>query len=202
MDEPLPDMKAADEEVGAAWNRLSRDSGFTGLTKLVTLYELYGFNVLQDMPIDLMHNLPMNVVKKNLRRFIDKGHINRELESRLENFPWTPEMRASRYPSGITTPLGYWKAEDYHFASEPIFNDLMPANEFQHLTLVVQMVQMVFNCCRIFGWTDKDIELFNDIAWHHTIMVEELFGLDACVISQHNLIHFANDICCFSSPKY
>ena len=113
MDESLPDMKAADEEVGAAWNRLSRDSGFTGLTKLVTLYELYGFNVLQDMPIVLMHNLPMNVVKKNLRRFIDKGHINRELESRLENFPWTFEMRASRYPSGITTPLGYWKAEDY-----------------------------------------------------------------------------------------
>ena len=115
--------------MGAAWNRLSRDSGFTGLTKLVTLYELYGFNVLLDTPIDLMRNLPMNVVKKNLRRFIDKGHINRELESRLENFPWTPEMRASRYPSGITTRLSYWKAEDYQKfcfpASKVIFNDLM-----------------------------------------------------------------------------
>ena len=32
MDETLPDMKAADEEVGAAWNR-----GFTGLSTLVTL---------------------------------------------------------------------------------------------------------------------------------------------------------------------
>ena len=200
MEESLPDMKAAGEEEGAAWNRLSRDSGFTGLTKLVTLYELYGFNVLLDTPIDLMHNLPMNVVKKNLRHFIDKGHINRQLESRLENVPWTPEIRASRYPSGITTRLGYWKAEDYQKfcfpASEVIFNDLMPANEFQCWTLVVQMV---FNCCCIFGWTDKDIELFIDIAWHHNIMVEELFGLDACVITEHNLIHVADDIRRFSS---
>ena len=32
MEESLPHMKAADEEVGAAWSRISRDSGFTGVS--------------------------------------------------------------------------------------------------------------------------------------------------------------------------
>ena len=205
MEESLPHMKAADEEVGAAWNKISRDSGFTGLSKLVILYDLYGFDVLFDTPIDLMHNLPMNPVKKNLQRFLDTGNVNKNLiESRLKNFPWTPEMRASRCPSGITARLGYWKAEDFRKfcfpASEVILNDQMPAKEFQCWTLLVQMTQMVFNCCRFCGRREQDIELFRNVAWSHNIMVEETFGLDACVVTEHNLVHVADDICRFSSP--
>ena len=205
MEESLPHMKAADEEVGAAWNKISRDSGFTGLSKLVILYDLYGFDVLFDTPIDLMHNLPMNPVKKNLQRFLDTGNVNKNLiESRLKNFPWTPEMRASCCPSGITARLGYWKAEDFRKfcfpASEVILNDQMPAKEFQCWTLLVQMTQMVFNCCRFCGWREQDIELFRNVAWRHNIMVEETFGLDACVVTEHNLVHVADDICRFSSP--
>lgn len=79
-------------------------SEFTGLSQLSVLYDLYGFDVLFDTPIDLMHNLPMNPVKKHLRRLLVSGNIDRDLiESRLSNFHWTPEMRASRYPSGITS---------------------------------------------------------------------------------------------------
>lgn len=79
-------------------------SEFTGLSQLSVLYDLYGFDVLFDTPIDLMHNLPMNPVKKHLQRLLDSGNIDRDLiESRLSNFPWTPQMRASRYPSGITS---------------------------------------------------------------------------------------------------
>ena len=205
MEASIPLMKIADEEVGTAWNRASRDSGFTGLSKLAILYDLYGFDVLLDTPIDLMHNLPMNPVKKHLRRLFDTGNVNKDLiESRLSNFPWTPEMRASRCPSGITSRLGYWKAEDYQKfcfpASEVILYDQMPANEFQCWKLLVQMVTMVFNCCRTHGWTYKDIELFSKLAWRHNIMVEETFGLDACVITEHNLIHVAEDIYRFSSP--
>ena len=79
-------------------------SGFTGLSQLSVLYDLYRFDVLFDTPIDLMHNLPMNPVKKHLRCLLDSGNIDRDLiESRLSNFPWTPEMSASRYLSGITS---------------------------------------------------------------------------------------------------
>ena len=205
LDESIPLMKKADEEEGAAWNRVSRDSGFTGLSKLVTLYNLYGFDVLFDTPIDLMHNLPMNPVKKQLLRWLENGNVNKDaIESRLSSFPWTAEMRASRYPSGITSRLGYWKAEDYQKfafpASEVILSDQMPADEFHCWKLLVQMVQMVFNVCRTHGWKEKDIELFRNLAWRHNIMVEETFGLDACVITEHNLVHVADDISRFSSP--
>ena len=62
------------------------------------------------------------------------------------------------------------------------------------------MVTMVFNCCHTHGWTYRDIELFSKLAWHHSILVEGVFGLEACVITEHNLIHVADDIYCFSSP--
>ena len=205
MEESIPLMKKADEEEGAAWNRVSRDCGFTGLSKLVTLYKLYGFDVLFDTPIDLMHNLPMNPVKKHLRRWLDSGDVNQDIiESRLSTFPWTTELKASRYPSGLTSRLGYWKAEDYQKfafpASEVVLSDQMPPQEFQCWKLLVQMVQMVFNVCRTHGWQEKDIELFRNLSWRHNIMVEETFGLDACVVTEHNLIHVADDISRFSSP--
>lgn len=58
---------------------------FTGLSQLSVLYDLYGFDVLFDTPIDLMHNLPMNPVKKHLRHLLDSGNIDRDLiESRLK----------------------------------------------------------------------------------------------------------------------
>ena len=62
------------------------------------------------------------------------------------------------------------------------------------------MVEMVFNCCRLNGWREKDIELFNNVACRHNIMVEETFGLEACVITEHNLVHVSDDIYRFSSP--
>ncbi|PFX25230.1 hypothetical protein AWC38_SpisGene10165 [Stylophora pistillata] len=55
-------------------------------------------------------------------------------------------------------------------------------------------------CYSNHGWTYKNIELFNKLAWRHNILVEETFGLEACVITEHNLIHVADDIYRFSSP--
>ena len=40
MEESIPLMKKANKEEGAAWARVSRDCGFTGISKLVTLYKL------------------------------------------------------------------------------------------------------------------------------------------------------------------
>ena len=52
MKKSIPDMKIADGGVGATWIRVSRESGFTGLSQLAILYDLYGFDVLFDTPID------------------------------------------------------------------------------------------------------------------------------------------------------
>ena len=77
MEECLLHMRAADEEVGAGLSRVSSDSVFTGVSLLVILYDLYGFDVLHDIPIELMHNFPVNPIKKNLttqtKRLSKKG---------------------------------------------------------------------------------------------------------------------------------
>ena len=57
MEESIPLMEKASKEEGAAWARVSRDCGFTGISQLVTLNKLFGFDVLHDIHIDLMHNL-------------------------------------------------------------------------------------------------------------------------------------------------
>ncbi|XP_020896396.1 uncharacterized protein LOC110235289 [Exaiptasia diaphana] len=205
MEESLHHMKEAEEETGAAWKRISKESGFTGLSKLTVLYYLYGFDVLHDTVIDLMHGLPMNPVKKHLQRLLQRKDINfAEIESRLSIFPWTPELKASRYPTGFTSRLGYWKAEDYQKfafpASEVILSGAIPDEDFLCWKLLVQMIQMVFSCCRNTGWTYEDIELFGKVAWRHNIISEETFGLAACVITEHNLLHVTEDIYRFSAP--
>lgn len=53
---------------------------------------------------------------------------------------------------------------------------------------------MVFNVCRIYGWKEKDIELFRNLVWRYNIMVEEIFGLDVCVIIEYNLVYVVDDI--------
>ena len=53
------------------------------------------------------------------------------------------------------------------------------------------------------GGEKRTLNLFDNVAWRHNIMVEETFGLDACVITEHNLVHVADDIYRCSSPdKY
>lgn len=77
----------------------------------------------------------------------------------------------------------------------------MPANQFHCWKIVVEMVQMAFNICHTHGWQEKDIQLFRNLAWCYNIMVEETFGFDACVVTEQNLIHVADDMSSVSSPN-
>lgn len=70
--------------------RLSRDSGYTGLSILHRLSKLYGFDVLKDTVFDLMHNLPLNVVGNLLKELITSGKLDAKVaDDRLKKFPWT-----------------------------------------------------------------------------------------------------------------
>ena len=48
----------ADEDRPTVCERLSRESGYTGLSILCRLHKLYGFDVIKDTVFDVMHNLP------------------------------------------------------------------------------------------------------------------------------------------------
>ncbi len=86
-------MKAVEEEdrvtVRAA---LAKAAGFTGLSILHRLNQLYGFNVQLDMVYDAMHNVAMNVAGQRLHHYLDSGFFsstNKALVEKRGAMPWT-----------------------------------------------------------------------------------------------------------------
>ena len=69
---------------------LSKRTGYTGISVLHRLHKLYGFDVIQDTVFDMMHNLPLNVVRKHIKRVIEEGKVDKNvLEHKLSLMPWT-----------------------------------------------------------------------------------------------------------------
>ena len=91
----------------------SQEAGFTGLFILYRLTRLYGFDIQHDCVIDVMHTVSLGSIKYHLSyRLNDEATDKSALQERLQNFPWSPDLPASRYPSNINR-TGFWKAEDY-----------------------------------------------------------------------------------------
>ena len=66
----------AEEDRPTFRERLSRESGYMGLSILHRLQKLYGFEVMKDMVFDVMHNLPLNIVGNYLKDLIADKNIN------------------------------------------------------------------------------------------------------------------------------
>lgn len=49
----------------------------------------YNFDFLHHTVFDAMHNIPLNVVSRNLRRYRDSKTFDvKELDARLQSIPW------------------------------------------------------------------------------------------------------------------
>ena len=80
----------SEEDRSSVRQRLSKESGYTGLSILHRLSKLYGFDVLKDTVYDVMHNIPLNVVGNILKELIASGKLDAKVaDNRLEKFPWT-----------------------------------------------------------------------------------------------------------------
>ena len=78
-----------DEDRVSVKATLAKETGFTGLSALHRLHKLYGFNVLEDMVFDAMHNIPLNVVKQHLHYYAEQKLLSKDVELRLNHVPWT-----------------------------------------------------------------------------------------------------------------
>ena len=79
-----------DEDRPSVRARLSRNSGYTGLSILHRLHKLYKFDVFKDLVFDVMHNIPLNVAARQIKKWIDSEAIDKDVvEQRLNSFPWT-----------------------------------------------------------------------------------------------------------------
>jgi hypothetical protein len=79
-----------EEDRSSVRANLSKHTGYTGISVLHRLHKLYEFDVIRDTVFDMMHNLPLNVVRKHVKRVMDEGIVDRNvLESKLSLMPWT-----------------------------------------------------------------------------------------------------------------
>ena len=79
-----------DEDRPPVHERLSRESGYTGLSILFQLHKLYGFDVIRDTVFDVMHNLPLNIAGNLLKDLIAEEKLDVKVaDERLAKFPWT-----------------------------------------------------------------------------------------------------------------
>lgn len=94
LHQELPIIKEIDEEERPTYfTRKSRDQGYLGLSILHRLHPLYGFNYLTDTVFDVMHLLPLNVVKNHIERLISGESCDRKsLQENLSKMPWTTGM--------------------------------------------------------------------------------------------------------------
>lgn len=80
----------ADEDCCTVHEKLSRGTGYTGLSILHRLNSLYGFDVIRDIVFDVIYNLPLNIVGCSLKQLIAEEKLDaKEVDERLANFPWT-----------------------------------------------------------------------------------------------------------------
>ena len=78
-----------EERISVAESK-SRDNGFLGVSVLYRLNKLYKFDILTDLVFDVMHLVPLNLVKRRLEHLITNSLVNTdELQARLKLIPWT-----------------------------------------------------------------------------------------------------------------
>ena len=79
-----------EEERSSVRANLSKHTGYTGISILHRMHKLYEFDVIRDLVFDMMHNLPLNVVRKHVKRVMDEGIVDMSvLERKLSLMPWT-----------------------------------------------------------------------------------------------------------------
>ena len=80
-------LKQIDEEDrSTVRQKLSKETGYTGISALLRLWYLTGFDVCLDTVFDEMHNIAMNVDKKFLDYLVSSGKLNeKEVDERLKS---------------------------------------------------------------------------------------------------------------------
>lgn len=89
--EELPLMTEIEqEERRTVKDRMSKESGFLGVSLLHRLHKLYKFDIIKDLVFDIMHLVPLNLVKRRFEHLLSNSLLDPEqLQLALKKVPWT-----------------------------------------------------------------------------------------------------------------
>ena len=87
----LPHMNEIEqEERVTVREKKSKETGFLGVSLLHRLHKLYKFDVIKDLVFDVMHLVPLNLVKRRFEHLLSNSLLDIEqLQPALEKVPWT-----------------------------------------------------------------------------------------------------------------
>lgn len=215
---------------GTEYEERSREEGVAGLTVFYILYRLYGFNFLHDACCDGMHT-PCNECKQLALYYVSgiKSHqpgagkesgadaaernemretyVNSDaMLKKLDEFPLTPEMRASRFPTTetITGALGFWKMEEYKHFGFPLMSqitadgvlrgdgDVFTSQERYKTTLALSEIIRIHYYGGRSGWTKECCEYYRRLLRYYMINRGEdpAGGLSTLTINMHSMHTF------------
>ena len=89
--EELPLMTEIEqEERTTVKDRMSKETGFIGVSLLHRLHKLYNFDIIKDLVFDVIHLVPLNLVKRRFEHLLSNSLLDPEqLQLALEKVPWT-----------------------------------------------------------------------------------------------------------------
>ena len=107
-------------------------------------------------------------------------------------------------PSGLTKRFGHWEAEDFnHFAfpaMESCLGGMLQNNtETREILCCLACIVKSLGNHAINGWSQADAFTFHEMCVRYVVLVEESSGIENCVSTLYNLLHFKDDTTRFSS---
>ena len=207
---------------------LSLECGVNGESVLYRLYDLYGFDPVQDLVIDAMHAIVLNLISREFEHLIfasmgsNEGKPVQDRNPReggvlcradfiaaLSKVPWTNELRDGRLPtlnpkSSSSSKLGNWKAEEFSkfaIVAPVVLAGIIPKQVYACFMLLVRIYSIVYShYLRYSEWQTGHITYLSKLLWKHAITYEELYGLSACTENLEYALHLPEDIRRHSTP--
>ena len=167
------------------------------------LTRLYGFDIQRDCIIDVKHTVSLGITKHHLTYILNEEATDRNaLQESLTKFPWSSDLRASRYPSNLNRTV-FWKAENWEkFAfpvSELVLGGIINDQDYEVWETLPRIVEFLYYQGRN-GWNLNSAIVFKDMCLRYNILLEERYGLSNCHLVNHLLTHIHEDAMNFGSP--
>lgn len=170
------------------------------------LTRLRCFDVIDDVPLDVMHLLYLGIVRLLIRFWIgDKGRRNKayklsnenivKISDRLENLKGQLPQDFNRRSRSLTY-WKLWKATEFrHFLlyfGPAILRDVLPRNIFDHFLLLHISFNILTN--KALMKNSQNIDLAEGLLLKFVFDFQNIYGEENVAFNVHNCIHVVRDV--------
>ncbi len=185
--------------IGRERDEVGHEAGISGQSCLWRLYNLYGFDISQDLTYDVMHTLSLCVFKKYVHMLVKYAARNgkiKDLDGALQTVKnLSPARLGARWPRSAES-LGFYKAEEYQ-----IFVMWCLPHVLDHLDLgldsilggigavLTEVGRLFYTHSRSYGWTFQSRQNARELLAAWRVRLEESVGPNSSPLEHVAGIH-------------